>query len=1437
MSAGGRDARGCAFRAPGCRSLRYALDQYRVTCSRTGLYGVTIRADSPLLFNPHSLGRLLTIGDPHSGPRDPVTKVTFQANPKVRRTDVTFENVTFRSVDVYTDTRNIVVSDCTFLRSGIRSKWAEALTLSGSTWLSGSPQEGVVTAEVASKVKVTNCRVTTSGSQPLRWAFLSVKTCEFLEIRNFTAYDVTSAEEDNPGTLILLNNVRSCGLSELHVSNTTRLSGVVLHNMSQGCAIANSIFAFMNQTTKRVPVVVSVNSTLNVINTTFQNNTGSSIQAVDSDVDIYNCHFRFNRNLNPSPCSDLGCFRPGAVWVQRTPLAPKCTLRVRGSDFRFNEADIGAAVAVYDSCTLWLNGSRFEYNAAHAQGGAIFIQTPDETLILFNTTAEHVISDASFRLNRAVLSSGAVFHGCASAVRRSPRDAPNCVTNASHLLLQDSSFVNNSVSDDVADDSTGGGVAAFATTRLERCLFATNRAMTGGALYLYHTTCHLVDTTLINNTALYCSNVIHAQSSLVYVERCNITDRPGLEERRYLFNLYGNIHQMVFVSSFLQIRGLSVAMDIPRSGENDTKPRQTNMLEFIINPHPPPLPGGEKPQAKLRDVTLNCSKNYRVYAWSNVEFSDGCRGTELKDGSCYMEHSMKFVCEKPNKDQYVVEASFVIEDATTEPRSVEETLPAYYVNHVFKDCPTGATCTADEGITARPGYWGTRREEDRETRVAMVPCPAEVCCEGEACTSYCSCNDEFHRDNTSRLCCKCEPGYCEVLFSRECIPCQQCDSAGSYATVVVGTLVLVAVVVLAALLDKVDEVVFVCRLIHTSFKGSAAHYRPAGRHHSHVVHEPEAEAKRPEGPEAEELNAELNEGGMEGVAGVVETLEGHGHGRAHAHQEHPTPPPTPEDPWRIRVAVALSKCTFHDILPYVMMTIYFVQDTSVFHMSLSYCSHCGWLEWLDRFGLASLFKLDIDFLHLFSKLRRTCLASLAHNTALKEFVKHLGYAYIHVTFLVLFLIEHYCRNPRMRAWFEKHHTKRTLVGGFITVHLIIYQKLSSIAIKYVNCVTIDGQSVLHMDANQQCWGYTQYLAIAYLAICIVPFCVFIAFGCGLLERKVIGLSTFLWGMVFPGVVLSYAFVKWCCCWRNEARSHDNQNETPATPATDETPLLPTAPPGGSSSAGPPSYGATCAAAANQKEEPRADAGAASGGARKLQDPTGSGSHDGGEGTSGTGTGEKGTIEYEQQGDDEREPEHPTDPDPSASADQSEAGHQGNEDLTSFVIRNLQGSYTDGFLTKKLGFRFLWFGVFLGFRFALVAVSLWEHRLDSCAFALLDLCLARVLADVLTPYRTAGLRWTSLFFLSVLSFLALCNLVMAALVKMHVRECATDSLVRFMTCSGAIFTQFLPTFLAVTFAIYIVFCLVVKFLRWRGYFGGLEERQRAANHKAADNAVA
>ena len=119
-----------------------------------------------------------------------------------------------------------------------------------------------------------------------------------------------------------------------------------------------------------------------------------------------------------------------------------------------------------------------------------------------------------------------------------------------------------------------------------------------------------------------------------------------------------------------------------------------------------------------------------------------------------------------------------------------------------------------------------------------------------------------------------------------------------------------------------------------------------------------------------------------------------------------------------------------------------------------------------------------------------------------------------------------------------------LATGFVLSLLFTYQKLATTSFTLLNCVPVGEESVLYIQGTITCYSMWQYGVIVYTVSCIVPFCLVLLIGPGLLKDGIISLPQF-----FMACLLPLPFLLHWCIIRLKLRGHKPQvNFTPSDEA-------------------------------------------------------------------------------------------------------------------------------------------------------------------------------------------------------------------------------------------------------------------------------------------------
>lgn len=117
------------------------------------------------------------------------------------------------------------------------------------------------------------------------------------------------------------------------------------------------------------------------------------------------------------------------------------------------------------------------------------------------------------------------------------------------------------------------------------------------------------------------------------------------------------------------------------------------------------------------------------------------------------------------------------------------------------------------------------------------------------------------------------------------------------------------------------------------------------------------------------------------------------------------------------------------------------------------------------------------------------------------------------------------KKPRITDDEDKGESRPSFLSkiatGFVLALLFTYQKLATTSFTLLNCVPVGDDKVLFIEGNITCYEFWQYGVIAYAGSCIVPFCLVLLIGPGLLKDGLISLLQFFCACILPLPFLVY----------------------------------------------------------------------------------------------------------------------------------------------------------------------------------------------------------------------------------------------------------------------------------------------------------------------------
>ena len=1333
---------------------------------------------------------------------------------------IAFTNIIFSQVTLLFKNFNVDFQNCTFVDISMNYSDSSYLNISFSRFTNFTKKNSI-SLNAIKEVSILDCNFANNFITFSAESHVSFIT--FYDIRNIVMRNIVvlgnQAKPPRNGSrsFILMENAEVFSVENSIFMKNKNFIILNIVNASN-CEIVNSTFSLNNHihmANMSIGAIMTAKSAVQISGSSFTSNIGGAIVSEDSNLTIDGC--TFNGNLNNfdtyniegylgtimlidghteiSHCNfedNMGGTGAAISIVSAAENISKtdCSLVAEHNYFTNNSAFLGGTMYLSWPCNVTLSNTHFVCNGRYqhdkwdtAFGGAIYVQTLDEDISGKTLPiSTYQVKDSYFHHNAAHFSGGGIFTGCLSKVDEPKNLNFLCATSLTNVVINNNEFINNTVY------GYGSAITAYADVDITGSLFIENVGF-GGSILLYEVSCNLSNTTFINNVALYAGNVIYAEGSVMTMRHCLVKDQINPSKYGDI-EWSGNIREIEVYGSMLIAEDIQIDLLVNNS-ENEI-----TVMEFE-NAH-------NDVSVLLRNITFTCPTDHAVVYSSSRHLETACRVKERE--SCDLDTSFTMVCKRASSGSYIAgRGTFTIEDQV-----IDNKLPYYYTFNVSKECPVpGGNCT--NTIRALPGYWGHYKPKTEV--IAFTRCPPEICCTGDLdCIAIDSCNSNWKRKGI--LCSQCYSKHSEVLFSQKCIGNDKCNSVWILFVVPV---LLVIILSLAILCDKTNEVVqlyvFLTRVIKplavTRTHQQTPHQKhfkmtkmdvsiPSSSHQHEMTGERTVHLSTSDGNEScPTMSTQNHMIGSDHSPGSTASIQNN---NTRSDQSPNSTLSTQNDTTGGDQPSVMSALSIKTCWPYVMILVYMNQDMSVFHANLYDCSkHYKLLpDVISKLSLSNIFHFHIDALGIF--LENICIRSLLGytlSTISKELLKSLVYLIIYLLFpcwylALCILVPCSSRCIKLKKYLDRINIKLRLLSGFVTLQLLIYQKLLSTAIKFVNCYVINEKNRLHLDATHICYEPWQIITWIYLCICIIPFPLFITVSSSMLKNKVIGSRLFIAGLLFPGLILPLCFV---LCWRNgmfkqtpnsrtnpprqlgiEERTEDEPEDAERSNAVHMQDIQEETAPD-----------ETIVKQVDEREEELEERSPL-----MLNHGIFYESTDENDANNAPAT----VSDNNEETDDVRLIIQPNDEDTNDK--------ESDQSLSEIIIDNLQNSY------KHMKFGINWLGITLLFRLTLVLCSLLIHSVDWCSIVLCILCMIRLhVENRLKPYNSDALSnasWLALLSIFIVSF---CNLAMAIIEKTQYRQCGKDTMISILAYIIDIFTVYIPALFVLLFTTYASVCIVMK----------------------------
>ncbi len=385
-------------------------------------------------------------------------------------------------------------------------------------------------------------------------------------------------------------------------------------------------------------------------------------------------------------------------------------------------------------------------------------------------------------------------------------------------------------------------------------------------------------------------------------------------------------------------------------------------------------------------------------------------------------------------------------------------------------CPHGSDCNS--GLIALPNYWGRTVEGDV---VLLVRCPYGYCCQVAPCVGIDSCAAGRHGD----LCGQCQPGFTEAFLSTECTHNAECRHSWFFFVYVCWILVLSFTVI------SLNDTRILFDNCFTKLKSTLRH---STRHSSSLdmpsTSQPQKTHENHQSHPVEENNRLSKRKGLFLIK---------------------KPEPTLND----------SHVSDHK---YIQIILFYLQDASLMQIDLPKNTPSG--SNLQE----SLFEMSQLTLKMFHFGKTMCVwpdIGPVGKLLLQNMTGPCVLALLLILYLTVVSVSWFStRVASIRQfWYIR------LAPAAIFVLLLFFQKMASVSMSLIYCVNIGERHLLFIDGTVACYQPWQYGVFLFIFMWVIPFCVVLIFGPGLLADRHIQPSEFFLGTAFPLIFLFYWLYK------------------------------------------------------------------------------------------------------------------------------------------------------------------------------------------------------------------------------------------------------------------------------------------------------------------------
>ena len=514
---------------------------------------------------------------------------------------------------------------------------------------------------------------------------------------------------------------------------------------------------------------------------------------------------------------------------------------------------------------------------------------------------------------------------------------------------------------------------------------------------------------------------------------------------------------------------------------------------------------GDHWSIEVTDVSIQCPIGYRLRVTNTSAYGV----TPIGLRRSYKLDQLSYFCESCPRNKYsldygylnysLVYSAFAYYTLLIDGNKPQQAYNGTYVYHDIecKQCPYGGKC--QQGITAVPNFWGYI--DYKEQQVRFQHCPKGYCCSSTNCQGFSDCA----RNRAGPLCGKCISGYSEALFSSVCVPDEQCDSTWLYPVAICSGFLYA----LFLLFQKDIRDFMFLNTIRMSdipiLQRRSQHHHRQNSVNMHYANSNHVDGMVREQAELENLNTKLEDVENEPNGDVIEDHSASNNNEKDREDDD-------EEEGGGNAPPADTGASFLIIL------FYYFQDAQLLHIKTVFASTENKSRSMLKEILGGLFKFRVELFQFMDKL--CFLEGIAPST--KLLVKVLLVPYVLFQFIVVWVIYNWVTKIRGKNRDDDSQKfSSRLATGFVLALLFTYQKLATTSFTLLNCVPVGGNHVLFIEGQIICYEAWQYGVMAYAGVCIVPFCLVLLIGPGLLKDGLISLPHFFCACLLPLPILLY----------------------------------------------------------------------------------------------------------------------------------------------------------------------------------------------------------------------------------------------------------------------------------------------------------------------------